>query len=123
MADESEGSALTILWGVTVVVMAVIMIFMAIAMSEEPTAALFGLGGLFAGALLATTYQMSRNQKRRPSPPEAVNALMDRMQILEQEQHRMAELEERVDFAERLLARAQDAALLPDMRRSDGRGS
>lgn len=123
MADESEGSALTILWGVTVVVMAVFMIFMAIAMSEEPTAALFGLGGLFAGALLATTYQMSRNQKRRPSPPEAVNALMDRMQILEQEQQRMAELEERVDFAERLLARAQDAALLPDMRRSDGRGS
>lgn len=124
MADESEGGALTILWGVTVVVMVVFMIFMAIAMSEEPPAALFGLGGLFAGALLATTYQMSRNQKRRSSPPpEAVNALMDRMQILEQEQQRMAELEERVDFAERLLARAQDAALLPDMRRSDGRGS
>lgn len=122
MADESEGGALTILWGVTVVVMAVFMIFMAIAMSEEPPAALFGLGGLFAGALLATTYQMSRNRKRRPPPPEAVNALMDRMQMLEQEQQRMAELEERVDFAERLLARAQDAALLPDMRRGDGRG-
>ena len=104
MADESEGSALTILWGVTVVVMAVFMIFMAIAMSEEPPAALFGLGGLFAGALLATTYQMSRNRKRRPPPPEAVNALMDRMQMLEQEQQRMAELEERVDFTERVLA-------------------
>lgn len=120
MADESDGGALTILWGVTVVVMLVFMIFMAIAMSEEPPAALFGLGGLFAGALLATTYRMSRDRKRQVPSPNAMNGLMDRMQMLEQEQQRMAELEERVDFAERMLARAQDDALLSDGRR-DGR--
>jgi hypothetical protein len=48
---------------------------------------------------------------------------MDRIQMLEQEQQRMGELEERVDFAERMLARAQDEALLPPARHGDGRGA
>lgn len=124
MADEGDGSALTILWIVSLICTAGLLIAMlAAGGSNEELAALLGGVGFAVGALLATTYQMSRNRKRALPRPEAVNALMDRMQMLEQEQQRMAELEERVDFAERMLARAQDEALLPHARHGDGRGS
>lgn|GEM_PF-651163 len=123
MADEGDGSALTILWIVSLICTAGLLIAMlAAGGSNEELAALLGGVGFAVGALLATTYQMSRNRKRALPRPEAVNALMDRMQMLEQEQQRMAELEERVDFAERMLARAQDEALLPHARHGDGRG-
>jgi hypothetical protein len=124
VADEGDGSALTILWIVSLICTAGLLIAMlAAGGSNEELAALLGGVGFAVGALLATTYQMSRNRKRAVPRPEAVNALMDRMQMLEQEQQRMAELEERVDFAERMLARAQDEALLPHARHGDGRGS
>jgi len=124
VADEGDGSALTILWIVSLICTAGLLIAMlAAGGSNEELAALLGGVGFAVGALLATTYQMSRNRKRALPRPEAVNALMDRMQMLEQEQQRMAELEERVDFAERMLARAQDEALLPHARHGDGRGS
>jgi len=123
VADEGDGSALTILWIVSLICTAGLLIAMlAAGGSNEELAALLGGVGFAVGALLATTYQMSRNRKRALPRPEAVNALMDRMQMLEQEQQRMAELEERVDFAERMLARAQDEALLPHARHGDGRG-
>lgn len=47
-----------------------------------------------------------------PHDPEAVEELAKRVEQLEREQARMAELEERVDFAERLLVRHRDAEQL-----------
>lgn len=123
LPDESDGGALTILWGVTAVVAVAFAIFLAMALNWEPPAALLGLGGLFVGALLATTYQLSKNRKRGRPAPEAVNALMDRMQVLELEQQRVAELEERVEFAERMLGRVQAEAPLLNSRRMPGPGA
>lgn len=124
MAKDGDGSALTILWIVSLICTAGLLIAMVAAGgSNEEFAALLGGVGFAVGALLATTYQMSRHRKRALPPSEAVNALMDRMQMLEQEQQRMGDLEERVDFAERMLARAQDEALLPPGRHGDGRGA
>jgi Tfp pilus assembly protein PilO len=56
----------------------------------------------------------------RPQPPEDQDALREvetlraRVQELESMQHRMAELEERLDFTERLLVQQRDPARLPE---------
>lgn len=56
----------------------------------------------------------------RPQPAQdedalrEVEALRTRVQELEGMQHRMAELEERLDFTERLLVQQRDPARLPE---------
>lgn len=121
MADDGDPGALTLLWTVSLCILVVFVIVSLAAIDGTDGGSIgFGLGGLFVGALLATVWQMRKQRRpRRPAQSE-VTMLMDRMQLLEQEQQRMAELEERVDFAERMLARAQDEAALPGAQR-DGR--
>lgn len=124
MAEDDDHGAMTLLWVVSLCVTAGFVILNMIALNEtDGMVAAFGFGGLIVGALLATTYHMWRKRRPQDAPADRLGTLLDRMQVLEQEQQRMAELEERVDFAERMLARAQDEALLPPGRHGDGRGA
>ncbi|HET9604767.1 MAG TPA: hypothetical protein VFO96_10785 [Gemmatimonadales bacterium] len=123
MADDGDRSALTLLWTVSLCILVVFLMVSAVAVDGTDGGSIgFGLGGLFVGGLLATVWQLRKQRKSREPGRSEFAGLLDRMQLLEQEQQRMAELEERVDFAERMLARAQDEALLPNMRH-DGRGA
>lgn len=121
MADDGERGALTLLWTVSVCILAVFGVVSLAAIDGTDGGSVgFGIGGVFVGALVATVWQMRKQRMPRRPPSSELTVMMDRLQMLEQEQQRMAELEERVDFAERLLARAQDDMALPDGRR-DGR--
>jgi hypothetical protein len=121
MAEDGDSGALTLLWVVSLVALAGFGILCMAAVDVSRGASMaFGPGGLIIGALLATVWQMRKQRKPRSLGQPDLTVLLDRMQMLEQDQQRMAELEERVDFAERLLARAQDEAVLPEVRR-DGR--
>lgn len=119
MTDDGDGSALTLLWVVSLVALAGFGVLCLAAVDPTHGASMaFGPGGLVIGALLATVWQMRKRRRPQRSAQSEVTMLMERMQVLEQDQQRMAELEERVDFAERMLARAQDDAALPDLRRN-----
>lgn len=122
MAEDGERGALTLLWWVSICILLVFVFVSFVAVDGTDGGSVgFGLGGLFVGALLATVWRMRKQRSQQLSSQPELTMLMDRMQMLEQDQQRMAELEERVDFAERMLARAQEEAL-PDARR-DGRHS
>jgi hypothetical protein len=63
------------------------------------------------GAAIADRLRSGRRQgEHAPLLAEEVDALRDRVGQLEEMQRRMLELEERVDFAERLLARPERPA-------------
>jgi hypothetical protein len=63
------------------------------------------------GAAIADRLRGGRRQgEHAPLLAEEVDALRDRVGQLEEMQRRMLELEERVDFAERLLARPERPA-------------
>jgi|SRR5690606_15027077 len=109
MSGQDEGRALTILWVVAILASLAYGGVMLIALVEEPPVALFGFLGLLVGALLASCTHLT--WRRRPELPQAAptgdrlgDSLEARLEMLEQERMRMAELEERLDFAERLLA-------------------
>jgi hypothetical protein len=72
-----------------------------------------GAIALVVGAsLLALAYRRTRAIRRNPGggqiEPERVRELEARMEDLEASQSRMLELEERVDFAERMLAQQRE---------------
>lgn len=120
MADDQAPGALTILWILGIVLTLVFLGFEVAALSEDPPAALFGLGGACIGALLTTLVSMTRSRRRAKRPLEALDAvesLAERMQAYELGQDRMAELEERLEFAERLLAERRHQPLLSDDQR------
>ena len=63
--------------------------------------------------ILTRIAEMGKKGKRLPDDlAERLEALDTKVEALEQVQHRVAELEERVDFAERLLARQNEAERL-----------
>ena len=68
----------------------------------------------FGGVGLLTRFVDSGKKPRRlpDDVAERLAALEARLEAQEQTQHRVAELEERVDFAERLLARQHEAERL-----------
>jgi hypothetical protein len=122
MADDRDTGALTLLTVVSVIAAGALLVTMfGLAPNTDGASVVFGLGGLCVGILIAATWQMHR-QRRRTELPQRLSTLVERLEGLEVDQQRMAELEERVDFAERLLARAQDDALLPHARQ-DGQGA
>jgi hypothetical protein len=121
MADDDDRGALTLLWVVSVCVAVGFVFLNLIALKEtDGMAAAFGFGGLLVGALLATTFHLARKRRPKQVATDRLDALVDRLQALETDQQRMAELEERVDFAERLLARVEGEAHLP-LAGGDGR--
>lgn len=120
MADDRDNGALALLTVVSVIAAGALLVSMfGLAPNTDGASVVFGVGGLCVGILVAATWQMHR-QRRRTEMPERLNTLVARLEGLEVDQQRMAELEERVDFAERMLARAQDEAALPELRH-DGR--
>lgn len=79
---------------------------------EDPT-----LAAVFGGSLALLGWRRSRARAAavpEPSPGEATAELEARLAELEVLQHRVTELEERVDFAERLLAKRAEPLGLPD---------
>ena len=119
MPDDSESGPLVVLWVVAAVMAVVFFGFEILALRTEPPAALLGLGGLCTGALLTTVVSWTRRRQRADRPVEvlaALEALAEQMRTYELGQERVAELEERLDFAERILSRAPDATPLDDGR-------
>lgn len=107
MSLTDDRRAMAALWIVTALITLVYAGFVSVAIVEEPLAALFGLAGLIVGALVVGSIQITR---RRSEPDPArddrlVEALTERLESLEAERGRVMELEERIDFAERLLAK------------------
>ena len=103
--SERDGGAVAALWVVTVVAVLTFGWFTLAALDHDMSVALYGIAGVGLGALVATVIQMSRARARSAESAGAVEALAERMRAFELEQERVAELEERVEFAERLLAR------------------
>jgi hypothetical protein len=65
-------------------------------------------GGVWVGiVLLRRQYRLTEQQ------PALLDDIQRRLDELENAEKRLAELEERLDFAERLLTRRQDPARLP----------
>lgn len=71
----------------------------------------------YAGFTLIGALQKRLGQRSDPGlNPDELEALRFQLEDAEQLRNRVAELEERVDFAERLLAKHQEPARLPDGR-------
>lgn len=114
MSISEDRRAMTALWIVTALITLVFSGFVSVAIVEEPLAALFGLAGLIVGALIVGCIHVTR---RRSEPGSGhrdrlAEALVERLESLEAERGRVLELEERIDFAERLLARDRSARQL-----------
>jgi hypothetical protein len=94
---------------VTVIAAGALLVTMfGLAPNTDGASLVFGLGGLCVGILLAATWQMYR-LRRRVEQADGLTTLVERLQALELEQQRVAELEDRVDFAERMLANARES--------------
>ena len=78
-----------------------------------------GVGLVFASSLLVLAWRRARGLRRMsqldadPAAEHRLAELEERVAELEAGQGRVLELEERVDFAERMLARERDRAVLP----------
>jgi hypothetical protein len=119
MADDSESASLMTLWVVTAVCAITFVGFEIAALDHEPVIALFGLGGVCVGGLIASVIHLSRRRRETRRPIEvldAVEALAQQMRTYELGQERIAELEDRLDFAERLLSRGSEADRLDAQR-------
>ena len=107
MSITDDRRTMVALWIVTALATFLFGGFIVFAIVEEPFAALFGLAGLLVGALIVGCITLTR---RRSDPgagrqERVLEAVAERLESLESERGRVMELEERIDFAERLLAR------------------
>lgn len=111
MSVTDDRRAMTVLWIVTALSTLLFGGFVAVAIVEEPLAALFGLAGLLVGALLAACISITRRRGESVSAREdrMLEAMAERLESLEGERGRVMELEERIDFAERLLAKERSS--------------
>ena len=69
-----------------------------------------GVTGIIASSILKMQRMRLEEAKLRAGDPADVSELAEQVSSL---QHDMAELQERVDFAERMLAQAREAPALP----------
>jgi hypothetical protein len=109
MSISDDRRAMTILWIVTAAATMLFAGSLVVAIMEEPFAALYGFAGLLVGALLAACISLTRRRSASGISREdrMLEAFSERLESLEGERGRVMELEERIDFAERLLARGQ----------------
>ncbi|MGH7701121.1 MAG: hypothetical protein ACREMJ_11470 [Gemmatimonadales bacterium] len=78
-----------------------------------PTAAFGALILLVFGAIAALRYlPPSKSRQVGQADPQALETLQGRLDQLDQLQERVSELEERVDFAERLIAKRREGERL-----------
>ena len=117
MSDSSDRSAARVLVGITGVLSLAFIFFLLIALDEEPAIALGLAVSAGFGAIAASTFWVTRRNKRlgnpADTPPGGVRALADRLEQLEYDRDVVAQLEERLEFAERLLAEQRNPAQLP----------
>ena len=111
MSFTDDRRVMAALWIVTAFFTLVFAGFVVMAIVEEPFAALYGLAGLLVGGLLAACISITRGRgDSAPARQERLlEALAERLESLEAERGRVMELEDRVDFAERLLAKERSA--------------
>lgn len=114
MSLLDDKRAMVALWIVTGVLTLIFGGFLFVSIIEEPIGALMGIGGLLMGALLATCINLTRRSSDRttPSRDRVLEGMAERLESLELERSRVMELEERIDFAERLLARERAGSQL-----------
>jgi hypothetical protein len=107
MSLMDDRRAMAALWIVTGVLTLIYGGFLFVSIIEEPIGALMGIGGMMMGALLAACINLTRRPSDRatPSRNRVLEGMAERLESLELERSRVMELEERLDFAERLLAR------------------
>jgi hypothetical protein len=107
MSLMDDRRAMVALWIVTGVLALIFGGFLFVSIIEEPIGALMGIGGLLMGALLAACVSLTRRSADRATPARdrMLDGMAERLESLELERSRVMELEERIDFAERLLAR------------------
>lgn len=72
--------------------------------------------GFFFGPIGRATGRWIESKSQKGSDPERFRDLETRMVDLEANCERMGEIEERLDFAERLLAKQREAERLPEGR-------
>lgn len=116
MSDSSDPSAARVLVGITGVLSLAFIFFLLIALDEDPAIALAMAAGAGFGAIVASTFWVTRRNKRQGSPADTpssgVRALADRLEQLEYDRDVVSQLEERLEFAERLLAEQRNPAAL-----------
>jgi hypothetical protein len=112
LADEGRSSKAV--WIATILVTLVFAGFLAVAIVEEPFAALYGIAGLLVGALIAGSIALTRRRSEsgQSRQDRMLELFAERIESLEAERGRVMELEERIDFAERLLAKERPARRL-----------
>lgn len=118
MIDDENGRALRILKIITGLLAVLFGGFILVGLAEEPPAGIMGIAGLIMGGLITTCFNLSGRQSvpaaRRPAAAdETIAEFAERLREIEIEQGRVGELEERLDFAERLLAERQAVKRLP----------
>jgi hypothetical protein len=122
MIEPSDRAAVRALIAITGVLALIFSGFMLIALNEEPGIAVGLAGGAVFGAIAASTFWIARSRRRmfgsEDTPSSGFRALASRLAQLEDERDIVTQLEERVDFAERLLAeqRKPGPAPLPGQR-------
>lgn len=116
MSDSNDRSAVRVLIGVTGVLSLAFIFFMLVALDEEPAIALGMAAAAAFGAIAASTFWVTRRNKRQgntaDTPSSGVRALADRLEQLEYDRDVVSQLEERLEFAERLLAEQRNPAAL-----------
>lgn len=116
MSESSDRSAVRMLVAITGVLSLVFAGFVISALDWEPSVALAMVGSAVFGAIAASTYWVSRRSRRQvnlgDTPAGGVTALADRLEQLEYDRDVVAQLEERLEFAERLLAEQRNPAAL-----------
>lgn len=115
MSESGDRTAVRMLLIITGLMGLGFAFFLVSALNWEPSVALAMLGSATFGAIAASTWWLARGG-RRPSSPSTpssgVGALVDRLEQLEYDHDLVAQLEERVDFAERLLAEQRNPAAI-----------
>lgn len=115
MSESSDRSAVRALVAITGVISLVFAGFMLIALDEEPAIALTMAVSAVFGAIAASTFWISRGGRGRSVSEQTstgVRAIADRLEQLEYDRDVVAQLEERLEFAERLLAEQRNPAAL-----------
>lgn len=116
MSDSNDRSAVRVLTVITGLMTLIFGGFVISALNFEPAVALAMVGSAVFGAIATSTYWLSRRSRRPGSPADTpssgVRALADRLEQLEYDRDVVSQLEERLEFAERLLAEQRNPAAL-----------
>lgn len=115
MSDPVDRSAIRLLMVITGLLGLGFVALLVSALNWEPPVALAMMGSAIFGALAASTWWLARGGSRSTTlgtPSSGVRALVDRLEQLEYDRDVIAQLEERLEFTERLLAAQRNPAAI-----------